>query len=160
MPNLPVPPPPPLTATLTSATPSIRSTATTSLAASVRPVQCASGFAQDVSGMGWDLLWVWCRHRSKVCSLVHPLPYYALGFAVGRVYSSGKTPPGFNCRESINMQLGKKLNPSHPTVFVSVFLIEDVIQQPETWEEKKNTRGSSQVHLMINGCEEKPRGPG
>ena len=34
------------------------------------------------------------------------------------------------------MQLGKKLNPSHPTVFVSVFLIEDVIQQPETWEEK------------------------
>ena len=43
-----------------------------------------------------------------------------------------KTPPGFNCQESINMQLGKKLNPSHPTVFVSVFLIEDVIQQPET----------------------------
>ena len=57
------------------------------------------------------------------------------------------------------MQLGKKLNPSHPTVFVSVFLNEDVIQQPETWEEK-NTRGSSQVHLMINGCEEKTRGPG
>ena len=25
--------------------------------------------------MGWDLLWVWCRHRSKDCSLVHPLPY-------------------------------------------------------------------------------------
>ena len=21
-------------------------------------------------GMGWDLLWVWCRHRSKDCSLV------------------------------------------------------------------------------------------
>ena len=49
-----------------------------------------------------------------------------------------KTPTGFNCRESINMQLGKKLNPSHPTVFVSVFLNEDVIQQPETWEEKKH----------------------
>ena len=25
--------------------------------------------------MGWDLLWVWCRHCSKDCSLVHPLPY-------------------------------------------------------------------------------------
>ena len=33
------------------------------------------------------------------------------------------------------MQFDKKLNPSHPTGFVSVFLIEDVIQQPETWEE-------------------------
>ena len=57
------------------------------------------------------------------------------------------------------MQLGKKLNPSHPTVFVSVFLIEDVIQQPETWE-KIYTKGSPQVHLIINGKEEKPRGPG
>ena len=28
------------------------------------------------------------------------------------------------------MQFDKKLNPSHPTGFVSVFLIEDVIQQP------------------------------
>ena len=28
------------------------------------------------------------------------------------------------------MQFDKKLNPSDPTVFLSVFLIEDVIQQP------------------------------
>ena len=23
---------------------------------------------EPCDGMGWDLLWVWCRHRSKVCS--------------------------------------------------------------------------------------------
>ena len=53
---------------------------------------------------------------------------------------------GYNCRESINMQLDKKLNPSHPTVFVSVFLIEDVIQQPETWEENIHQGKPSGAH--------------
>ena len=24
--------------------------------------------------MGWDVLWVWCHHRSNDCSLAHRLP--------------------------------------------------------------------------------------
>ena len=44
------------------------------------------GFSQvPMKWTGWDLLWVWCRHRSKDCSLVQPLPYQTLGFAVQKI---------------------------------------------------------------------------
>ena len=37
------------------------------------------------SGMGWDILWVRCRHRSKDCSKAHHLPSRAYTIWVGRV---------------------------------------------------------------------------
>ena len=43
--------------------------------------------------MGWDRLWVWCRHRSKDCSMAHHLPYAARKLCGRQGYSREKSPP-------------------------------------------------------------------
>ena len=32
-----------------------------------------SCIGRGMGGMGWDLLWVWCRHRFKVCSHIETI---------------------------------------------------------------------------------------
>ena len=44
-------------------------------------------------GMGWDRLWVWCRHRSNDCSLAHRLPTQAFRPSGWQGYSREKSPP-------------------------------------------------------------------
>ena len=43
--------------------------------------------------MGWDILWVWCRHRSNDCSLAHRLPTLAFRPSGWQGYSREKSPP-------------------------------------------------------------------
>jgi len=50
-------------------------------------------------GMGWDILWVRCRHRSKDCSKAHHLPSQASPLWVGRVIPRNNLPHGHVCTD-------------------------------------------------------------
>ena len=50
------------------------------------------------SGMGWDILWVRCHHRSKDCSKAHHLPSRASTFWVGRVIPKNNLHHDVKCK--------------------------------------------------------------